>query len=235
MNQHAMPARELVRRINRRLACEGVLLRTARVGRQRYDLGAFYLVPLHAGATVTRDVDIEQLGRDLGVLAADEHVGCAFRDGAMRCDVTAQSAECFAAAASSLIVVGLDAACDVLHGRPTIWSALEQLVLQPKAVLDEQARAFFVGWAAGCVEWATPPFRSWRPTSDEPSGVPMDERARRVARETIDLGLLQDLPEALRTFELGRSCAISHAHRCPHEADDLDRYELCPGAEDDEK
>ncbi len=64
--------RALVQRINRALAGEEECLRTARGGRARQDLGDFYVVNYNRNFVVRKDVDPEDLARELKVLADHE-------------------------------------------------------------------------------------------------------------------------------------------------------------------
>jgi hypothetical protein len=61
----------LMARINRRLRHEGrcgELLKTARSEGVERDLGRYYLVDLDRNSVTRRDVDPEELGRELGAL-----------------------------------------------------------------------------------------------------------------------------------------------------------------------
>jgi hypothetical protein len=61
-------------RINRTLRRHGLALYATRPGRARFDLGGRYLLTFPSGAVWATHVDLEDLGRELGVLRADEHL-----------------------------------------------------------------------------------------------------------------------------------------------------------------
>lgn len=61
----------LISRINRKLASEGERLRVSRSTQARVDLGDFYVTDENNCVTA-KYVDLEQWGRDLGVLQANE-------------------------------------------------------------------------------------------------------------------------------------------------------------------
>ncbi len=64
----------LLKRINRKLAHKGEVVKKARGARERQDLGVYYLVDERANVLVAWHVDLPQLGRELGVLAPTETV-----------------------------------------------------------------------------------------------------------------------------------------------------------------
>lgn len=64
--------RTLISRINRKLRHDGERLRKCRQERFRHDLGEFYIVNTDGHWIANKDVDIEDLGRDLGVLRPHE-------------------------------------------------------------------------------------------------------------------------------------------------------------------
>jgi hypothetical protein len=66
--------RALVQRINRKLAKDGEALRATRGGRDRSELGNWYIVDLDGTFIATKDVDPEKLGRRLSVLRDNEEV-----------------------------------------------------------------------------------------------------------------------------------------------------------------
>jgi len=66
--------RALVQRINRALAKEGAMTKAARGAAQSSALGDFYVVDVTKNAVITKDVDIEAYGRELGVLQAWERL-----------------------------------------------------------------------------------------------------------------------------------------------------------------
>ena len=65
----------LVKRINRKLAPEGELLRTTRGQRAIQDLGHHYILDIYTNGVLAWHCDLEELGRELGVLKAYEGVG----------------------------------------------------------------------------------------------------------------------------------------------------------------
>jgi hypothetical protein len=67
-------ARALIARINRKLAPDMRGLRTARGARDRFDLGHHYVIDFTNGGAVEMHVDVEDLGRELGVLADYERI-----------------------------------------------------------------------------------------------------------------------------------------------------------------
>jgi hypothetical protein len=63
--------RALIQRLNRALAkCgdSGEMLRTPRGEKARQDLGEYYVLDLRHNCVIDKDVDLEEYGRDLGVL-----------------------------------------------------------------------------------------------------------------------------------------------------------------------
>ena len=64
----------LTKRINRKLAARGEALRRTR-GMQAYlELGDYYAIDISGNFVVSREIDLQELGRDLGVLFAHEEV-----------------------------------------------------------------------------------------------------------------------------------------------------------------
>ena len=59
----------LTKRINRLLRSNGEMLRKTRGARARFDFGDYYLHDLAGNFVIQTDVDVEELGRELGVLA----------------------------------------------------------------------------------------------------------------------------------------------------------------------
>ena len=55
--------RALIQRINRKLAADDEVLRTARSERVRLEVGQYYTANVRANCHVRRDTDLEQLGR----------------------------------------------------------------------------------------------------------------------------------------------------------------------------
>jgi hypothetical protein len=67
--------RALVQRINRKLLKDrGEVLKATRGGKAQQDLGDYYTVDLAGNFLVEKDVDLGELGRELGVLAAYERL-----------------------------------------------------------------------------------------------------------------------------------------------------------------
>lgn len=60
--------RALVQRVNRKLAPEREVVKKARGQRMQMEAGTFYRIDLQRNFLVESDVDLEALGRDLGVL-----------------------------------------------------------------------------------------------------------------------------------------------------------------------
>jgi hypothetical protein len=67
-NTVPVSVRALIQRINRKLAPEGEALRTTR-RRWRSNLGDYYLVDLNRNFVTQQRVNLEALGRELGVLS----------------------------------------------------------------------------------------------------------------------------------------------------------------------
>ena len=72
-----------IQRINRKLDCDRPtarqsgsieMLKTARGARAEHDLGRHYIIDLRGNVVLRKDVDIEELGRELGVLRPYEAV-----------------------------------------------------------------------------------------------------------------------------------------------------------------
>lgn len=70
----AISERALIQRLNRTLAKDGEKLRKRR-GDGYHDTGDFYIIDVEKNCVAYMDVDIEQLGRKLGVLAKWETLG----------------------------------------------------------------------------------------------------------------------------------------------------------------
>jgi hypothetical protein len=60
--------RALTQRINRKLAADDQVLKTARGERMQKAVGNFYIIDTKANAVHARGVDPEKIGRKLGVL-----------------------------------------------------------------------------------------------------------------------------------------------------------------------
>jgi hypothetical protein len=76
--------RALIQRINRKLAADNQLLRTARYIRDdrggwypNPDLGRYYVIDLNGNLLIYRDVDLEQLARELAAIAPWEQLAAA--------------------------------------------------------------------------------------------------------------------------------------------------------------
>jgi hypothetical protein len=74
MNKVIVTHRALMARINRHLATDLRVLKTARAGAPREALGDFYVVDLGQNEVVHSNVNPESFGRELGVLRAWEKV-----------------------------------------------------------------------------------------------------------------------------------------------------------------
>ena len=59
----------LIGRINRKLAKDGEKLCVSRGQQMRIDVGDLYIVDVSGNFVVREDIDLEELGHDLGVLA----------------------------------------------------------------------------------------------------------------------------------------------------------------------
>jgi hypothetical protein len=70
----AVTTRALIQRINRRLAKDERILKTARSQRTEQSVGKFFVVDLARNYIVEQDVHPETLGRELGVLDKWERV-----------------------------------------------------------------------------------------------------------------------------------------------------------------
>ena len=70
----ALSKRALFQRVKRRLLKDGEVLKTARGERAQADVGEYYTVDLHGNFIVEKDVDLEEKGRSLKVLATYERV-----------------------------------------------------------------------------------------------------------------------------------------------------------------
>lgn len=66
--------RALVQRINRKLQHQSKMLKALRSERGRSDLGDFFVVDVGRNAVIRAHCDLEELGRELGVLGAWERV-----------------------------------------------------------------------------------------------------------------------------------------------------------------
>jgi hypothetical protein len=70
----AITERALIQRINRKLWHDDEVLKTARSERARFDLGDYYVLDWRINGIVGKNVDPEEMGRELGVLKAWEKV-----------------------------------------------------------------------------------------------------------------------------------------------------------------
>lgn len=66
--------KQLVARVNRKLIGNGQLVRKCRPGRWHHELGDYYTLDVDMNAIVEKHVDIEDLGRELGVLRAGDRL-----------------------------------------------------------------------------------------------------------------------------------------------------------------
>ena len=66
--------RALIQRINRKLAAQDEIVRTARGGRAEQDLGRYFIVDVRIGGVVHSDIDLEEWGRELAVLRSYERL-----------------------------------------------------------------------------------------------------------------------------------------------------------------
>ncbi len=66
--------RAIIQRINRKLKPDLEAVKVARSERMRLDVGQFYVIDYRMNAIIHHDVDLEQWGRDLGVLKPWEEV-----------------------------------------------------------------------------------------------------------------------------------------------------------------
>jgi len=62
------------KRIRRKLAQDGQVLRKARNERVRFDLGGYYVTDVRTGGADYTHVDLESLARELGVIRPHEHM-----------------------------------------------------------------------------------------------------------------------------------------------------------------
>ena len=68
MTRKQVTERALVQRLNRCLAREDRVLRKCRPGPDYAELGDWYCVDLSSNTIASKDVDLEEWGRELGVL-----------------------------------------------------------------------------------------------------------------------------------------------------------------------
>jgi hypothetical protein len=66
--------RALIQRINRKLWDDDEMVKTTRGGRAEMDLGRHYVVNWRINGVIHKDIDLEDWGRDLGVLKNWEKV-----------------------------------------------------------------------------------------------------------------------------------------------------------------
>ena len=62
-----LDARAVLQRVNRKLKNANEIVKKAR-GRLEQEVGEYYRLDLHRNAIIEKDVDLEKLGRELGVL-----------------------------------------------------------------------------------------------------------------------------------------------------------------------
>ena len=74
-NKVPVSTRALVQRINRKLQKDDEKLKACRRDSRAYhDLGDFYVVDVSTGFVTTKDIDLEGIGREMGVLKPYEHL-----------------------------------------------------------------------------------------------------------------------------------------------------------------
>jgi hypothetical protein len=73
-NTIPITTRALLQRINRALFKSGKVLKATRGSHMRRDAGDFFILDLSRNKVLTKDVDLQVLGRELGVLKSYEHV-----------------------------------------------------------------------------------------------------------------------------------------------------------------
>jgi hypothetical protein len=66
--------RAAIERINRKLANESRQLRTSRSARAKQDLGRYYIIDFYRNWIVRKNIDMEELARELDCLATWEKV-----------------------------------------------------------------------------------------------------------------------------------------------------------------
>ena len=71
-NKVPVTQRALIQRINRALEKEGQILKTTRGNKWRSSLGDYYVVDLNRNTMISTHVDLEELGREIKVLAPYE-------------------------------------------------------------------------------------------------------------------------------------------------------------------
>lgn len=67
--------RALMQRINRKLKQDGEQLRTARTQQVETTVGHYFIVDMNRNAITTQRVDLEKMGRELGVIQPWEELG----------------------------------------------------------------------------------------------------------------------------------------------------------------
>ena len=66
--------RALIQRINRKLKTDGEQLKKCRSDRWRGELGDYFILDVTRNAILHKDVDLEEWGRELGVLGLAERL-----------------------------------------------------------------------------------------------------------------------------------------------------------------
>ena len=66
--------RALIQRINRKLRKDAEIMKVARGARAESNLGRYYTIDLHRNYLLHDHLDLETVGRELGVLAEFEHM-----------------------------------------------------------------------------------------------------------------------------------------------------------------
>ena len=74
MKKAPVSRRAVVQRVNRALSKEDQTLKASRGLRAMSDLGSYYIVSLSRNAILRKDVDVEKVGRQLGVLKPYERL-----------------------------------------------------------------------------------------------------------------------------------------------------------------
>lgn len=92
MKQIPVSSRALVQRINRKLRIDDEVLKKTRPNSVWNELGDYYILDFNRNRITAKDVDIEELGRELGVLHPQEEL-----DGVVRVQLIANQISCNAA------------------------------------------------------------------------------------------------------------------------------------------
>jgi hypothetical protein len=76
-NYVPLSPRAVIQRINRALLKQGEVLRASRGWRAQMDVGHYFLVDIDKNFIVRKDVDLERMAKELGVLKPYEKVALA--------------------------------------------------------------------------------------------------------------------------------------------------------------